>query len=257
MTVFTPAVVVEPPGPRGPRYGLYSAASGPAPLPPHGIAGGLVYEPVTCGSSEVVHVACAGTERDMTYDANDDLVSATPFVVRATLQCGMAGKTPEQVDAKVRNRLMNGEQGSVEREIGSILAASAVSLSVMDTSIKDVVAELETYLYYTMEYGNVGCLHMPIRMASYAGDDELIVKDGNVYRTRLGTVVAFGAYPDDGTIYITGQVNLWRSDDIVTTPMDRASDRLMNQYKVMAERDFAAGYDCIAASAVFDWGALS
>lgn len=256
MTTFAPAVVVDPPGPRGPRYGLYAAASGPVDLPPHGIAGGLVYEPVTCGSSDVVHVACSGSERGMTYDENDDLVTATPFVVRATLQCGMAGKTPAQIDAKVRNRLMNGEQGSVEREVGSILASSAVSLSVLDTSLNDVVAELETYLYYTMEYGNVGCLHMPIRMASYASDD-LIVKDGSVYRTKLGTVVSFGAYPDDGTVYITGQVALWRSAEIITTPMDRASDRLANQYKVMAERDFAAGYDCIAASAVFDWGAIS
>jgi len=256
MTTFTPAVVVDPPGPRGPRYGLYSAASGPGILPPHGIAGGLVYEPVTCGSSDVVQVACSGTESGMSYDANDDLVSAKPFVVRATLQCGMAGKTAAQIDAKVRNRLMNGEQGSVEREVATILAGDAVSLSVLDTHIGDVVGELETYLYYTMEYGNVGCLHMPIRMASYVGDD-LIFKDGNVYRTRLGTVVSFGAYPDDGTVYITGQVALWRSADIVTTPMDRASDWLANQYKVMAERDFAASYDCVCASAIFDWGAIS
>lgn len=215
-----------------------------------------MYEPTTCGSADVVEVACYTDERGMSYDENDDLVSAVPFSIRSTLVCGTAGKTPTQIDAKVRNRLMNGEQGAVERKLGAILAGSAVSLSMLDTWITAVVAELETYLYYTMRYGNIGVLHMPIRMASYVGDD-LVFKDGNVFRTKMGTLVSFGEYPDDGTIYITGQVYLWRSAEIVTTPMDRASDWLANQYKVMAERDFAVAYDCLAASAVFDWGAVS
>ncbi len=63
----------------------------------------------------------------------------------------------------------------------------------------------------------------------------------------MGTVWAFGGgYPDDGTIYISGQPTVWRSSDVFVAPASGAFDRLTNQYNMIAEREYAVAYDCLA-----------
>jgi hypothetical protein len=253
---LTPVSVVSAPEPRGLRYGLFTAANGPLELPEHARSGGLVYEPVSCGHSHVYPVACAAgvTPPSKVFDPADPFITADPFIVYASYVCGTVGHTPSELEAKVRRRLLNGEQTSAEAEMAAILAAGAVDLGGPDpTSIVATVAELEQWLYGIggMAYGNVGVLHAPARYSAYASVYGLVVQDGPLQRTRLGTVWSFGGgYPDDGTIYISGQVTLWRSSDVFVSPVATYLPPL-NQYRLIAEREYVVAYDCVAASADF------
>ena len=63
----------------------------------------------------------------------------------------------------------------------------------------------------------------------------------------------------DGTdaIYITGQVTIWRDPEIQMPPLEQTFDRTANQWRGLAERAYAAAYDCGAAAAPFEYGAVS
>ena len=256
---IVPAPVVPAPAPLGLRYGLLTAAIGPLSLSSvqGGLGGGVRYLPETCGRTRTYPVDCPADvdPPTKTFDPNDDLIDADPFVVYASLQCGASGFTAAELEAKVRRRYANGEQSGVESEFGDILAAAADPLTAPDpSSIESVVGELEQWLYGSgANYGNIGYLHAPIRVMAHAAFAGMLVQDRNLWKTQMGTIWVFGGgYPDDGTIYITGQVTLWRADDIVVPPVDQTFDRATNQYKLVAEREYAAAYDCAAASAVFD-----
>lgn len=261
---ITPPLIVSAPEPRGLRYGLFAAANGPLDLPPHGIAGGLAYKPVSCGRARLYPVECpAGqTPTPKVFDLDDPLVTAEPFVVYASLVCGAAGTNTTQLEAAVRRRLANGEQTSAEQGLAGVLAGAATPLGVFadGDDIRDVIGGLEQWLYGAdgVAYGNVGYLHLPTRFAGYAGSHGLILKDGQVWRTHLGTIVVFGGgYPDTGAVYISGQVTLWRDPEVIVPPLGQTFDRVTNQYNALAERTYAVGYDCVAAWARFLPGAAS
>lgn len=252
-----PAPLVPAPEPRGLRYGLLAAANGPLNLPePEGLGGGVRYEPVSCGSARLYPVECDDTPPVKVFDEMDPLVEADPFLVYATLQCGSVGKTPAELDTKVRRRLANGEQTAAEEQLAEILAAAAVPLTAPnDASLRSVVGELEQWLYGTggAAYGNVGYIHASIRTAAYASTIGLLTKDGSVWRTHLGTIWSFGGgYPDDGSIYITGLTTLWRAATVTVAPIRQTFDRGANQYYAIAERQYAVAYDCVAGVATFE-----
>lgn len=256
---LVPTSLVEAPAPRGLRYGLLTAAVGPLDLPaPHGLGGGVQYEPVTCGFARHYPIECpvGVTPESKMFDPADPLTVADPFVVYATYQCTSVGHTAAELEAKVRQRLANGEQTIAESALADILAAGATPLVAPDpTSIESVVGELEEWLYgiATANYGAVGYLHAPARFAAALAFAGLLVKDGPVYRTQMGTVWSIGGgYPDDGTIYISGQTTVWRSVDILVPPVRETFDRATNQYLAIAEREYAVAYDCVAASATFE-----
>lgn len=256
---LVPAPLVPAPEPRGLRYGLFAAANGPLDLPRFGAGGGVRYDPVSCGVAYVYPVECDDTPPAKTFDPGDDSVEAAPFLVYASLACGSAGYTPAELEAKVRRRLAAGEQSAAESALADVLAADA-SLAALtstdDTSIVAAVAELEQWLYE--QYGYAGVLHAPVRAAAHAMDHGLLVRDGPVWRTAMGTAWVFGGgYPDDGLAYITGQVTVWRSTDVTVPPAAQVLDRATNQYALLAEREYAVGYDCVAASVPLDLGAPS
>lgn len=265
MTVILPPTPVAGPEPRAVRYGLFTAALGPLPLPEHGLAGGLVYEPVSCGYSRIYPASCHTDERRTvkTFDGENEAVEALPFVVYSTLQCGAAGKTSSDLEAKVRRRLANGEQTSAEAGMAAILASGATPVTPPGITLSDTIGELEQWLYGInpsgQNYGYVGCLHCSPRIAAYAALEDLIVQDsGPLLRTRMGTVWSFGGgYPDDGTIYISGQPTIWKSEDIYVPDPVQTFDRSANQWMLVAEREYAVAYDCLAASATFNWGIAS
>jgi hypothetical protein len=274
VTGIIPPQVVTPPEPRALRYGLLTAANGPLSLPaPHGLAGGVTYTPVGCGQTHVWPNLCHdnevfNTRGDVqmeiglrkTFDAEADLVERDSFIVYASLTCGSAGTTWEELDAKVRRRLADGEQTSAETGLATLLTAGATALPYVGVELTDVVAELEQYLYGSagFGYGYVGYLHAPPRMVAYAAEEGLVVRDGPLLKTPAGTVWVFGGgYPDDGTITISGQVTVWRSDDVFVTPAGSALNQRTNQYNMLAEREYVVSYDCAAASAVFDWQPIS
>jgi hypothetical protein len=257
---ITPRMVVDPPEPRGLRYGLFVATNGPNDLLPHGAAGGVTYDPVSCGQAHYYDTACGGGGGEKTFDANDALINANPFTVYASLQCGSAGTTPAALETKVLRRLSNGEQTIVEYGMGLVLAAGATPLAPADATMTGIVSDLEQWLYGIggANYGNVGYLHAAPRMAAYAAEETLVVRDGPLLKTPLGTIWSFGGgYPDNGTIYISGQVTVWRTPGIFVTPPDQVLNLTTNQYHMLAEREYAVAYDCVAASAVFDWMPIS
>jgi hypothetical protein len=260
MVNMIPPQVVSPPEPRGLRYGLLTAANGPLSLPaPHGLAGGVTYTPVGCGIAHMYDAVCHTEAASKEFDAGEATVERESFVAYASILCGSAGTTPAQLEDRVRRRLTDGEQTVAEAGMATILAAGATPLvPPVTTSLPAVVGELEQWLYGQTPgdagYGYLGYLHTSPRIAAYATEDGLVVRDGQVLRTQLGTVWVFGGgYPDDGTIYISGQVTVWRSDDVFVTPGASAFNRNTNQYTLLAEREYAVSYDCVAASAAFDW----
>lgn len=255
---IVPAPIVTAPEPRGLRYGLLTAANGPIDLPsPHGRGGGVRYDPVSCGFARLYPVECPAdvVPVEKMFDDADSIITAEPFVAYATYVCGAAGYSAAELEAKVARRLANGEQTIAESAMATVLAAGAVGLAAPDpTSIESVVGELEQWLYGIngAAYGNVGYLHAPVRFEPYASFFGLIQKDGALLRTHMGTIWVFGGgYPDDDTIYISGQVTVWRSPDVVIPPALQGFDRQLNQYNLLAERDYAVAYDCVAASAEF------
>lgn len=264
--VISPPVVVPAPEPRGLRYGLMTVAAGPNVLPPHARAGGITYEPVSCGHAHHYPTECHTEERqgggEKTFDSDETIIERESFIAYATLLCGSAGKTTADLEAKVRRRFANGEQSVVEAGMATILAAGAVPLIPPGITLADTIGELEQWLYGTdttapadAQYGNVGYLHASPRFAALAMSEDLIVPDGLLLRTRMGTIWSFGGgYPDDGTIYISGHVTIWRSDDVVVPPVAQLLNKGTNQYYALAEREYAVSYDCVAASAVYNWG---
>lgn len=254
---ITPAVMVSSPEPRGLRYGLFTAATGPLELPaPEGLGGGVTYDPVSCGGAHLYPIECDDTPPAKVFDDANALVTADPFIVYSTYVCSAVGYSAAELEAKVRRRLANGEQSGAEAGLAAVLAAGATANLTPDpTSIQSVVGDLEQWLYgsATANYGNVGYLHAPTRWAQYAAAQGLIIKDGLLYRTHLGTIWVFGGgYPDDGRIYITGQVTVWRAADVVVAPPAQVFNRATNVYRLLAEREYAVAHDCVAAVSVFE-----
>lgn len=252
---ITPATIVDAPQPLGRRYGLFLAAAGPIDLPRTG--GDITYEPTSCGTAHALDLACVDQEDpvEKVFDEGDDWVEATTFVAYATWQCGSAGAG--DLDAKVRRRLANGAQSAVEQHLGSVLAAAATTVPTpVDESASSVIGSLEQWMYGggagEQGYGNVAYIHAPFRMASYLHKGTLLSTDpqGRI-RTRLGTVVVFGDYPDDGSIFITGQVAIWRSADIAVSPREQVLNRTNNNYYMLAEQEWAVAYECAAGVAEY------
>lgn len=255
---FTPEVQVVAPEPRGLRYGLLQAANGPYDLPLHGAAGGITYDPVSCGNAHTYPSVChGGIHLGKEFDPGDDWIIGDPFTIYSSIVCGSVGSTEDTLKAKVLRRINNGEQTQIEAHLAANLAAAATPIVATDPlTLAGVVGELEQWLYGNggIDYGNVGYIHAPVRMASYASDESLIVVDGAVMRTHMGSIWVFGGgYPDDGTIYISGQVTVWCSPDIQVTPADQGLDKITNEFKMLAERDCAVAFDCVAASISYDW----
>lgn len=251
---FTSPVVIDAPEPRGLRYGLITAANGPLELPQHAESGGLTFNPVSCGRAHTYSVDCDHDEKS--FDEQPDAVVGSPFLAYGSLMCGTAGTTPGEMAASASRNLINGEQTQAEAALAALLAAGATPLAAADPSLVGVVGELEQWLYGTTgaQYGNVGYLHAPARFAAYAMESSLIVQDGAKLTTRMGSVWVFGGgYPDDDTVYISGQVTVWRSTDVFVPDTSRAIDLAANQRYALAERPYVVTYECAAASATVAW----
>lgn len=264
MGTLTPFPVIEGPAALGLRYGLFTAATGPLSIEQnigvHGFGSGVSYKPTTCGNARRYPIECPVdvTPPEKTFDPADPYVEGDSFIVYAGWECKSVGQTPEQLETSVRQRLRNGEQNGAEAGLADQLAAEAVPLTADDPdSIRSTIGELEQWLYGvdTAGYGNVGFIHAPARYAAFAGRDGLIRLDGRVWKTPMGTIVVFGGgYPDDGRLYISGQVTVWRADEPLVPPARDTFNHRTNTYRLLAEREYIVTFDCVAASVVFTGG---
>lgn len=274
---FAPPNLAQLPGPGELRYGLFTAARGPLDLPSRAGIAGLTYESEGCGTPRGYQTDCDETPGSKTFDANVAEQGVLPFGVYATVNCGTAGYRPDYLEAKARRKLLAVEQHGVEQALWSG-AIGGVALGNKPTfqdnnaigtgddpvvlaaaaTLTAGIAALEEYA--TDNYGYVPVLHAEARLAAQFGSIPLIRDSGNgAFRTRLGTLVSFGGgYPGTSNagaaavaghawLAITGQVTLWRDPEIFVAPAVDTMNRTLNQYNVLAERTWAATYDCFVA----------
>lgn len=260
---------VPRPGALVPRYGLFNVANGPLDLPPHARSGGLEFQTAVCDLPTGYDISCPPSDTAKDFNSGGaDLITSDPFVVRSDLLCAPVGLTDAQLRQWLLERLKAGEQATVERIFSEglngadpSLASSSVAATGLAASatLLDAIALLEDWLY--QRYGLPGVLHIPIIAATQLQALGAIVKDGQLWKTPVGTLVSFGNYAGTGPaaevpaagstyLYITGQVTVWRAPDseVFTTPLPEALDRTTNQVYGQAEREYAVAYECHAAS---------
>lgn len=275
-----PGPLIAGPEPIGRRYGILTAAAGPIELPRGGRGGGVRYVPVTCGTARLWPIVCVDGVPGATakeFDPRPDVFDAEPFLVYGSVNCGRIGYAAEEFQAMAMRNLADGEQGAVELalwtgedEAGNPLgitnlADTAVTVPVAaDGDFTAVVAALEAYAYRTAGYGNVAYIHAPTEAASWAADHYLIVKDGPLLKTPLGSIWIFGGgYPGTGEagaeppgggfyMHVTGQVTVWRAGEVAINPVDQSMDRSTNEVLVLAEREYAVGFDCLNGRSLFN-----
>lgn len=249
----------------GLRYGLFKVVPPQSMTDDHIQMGGVQYLVSDCTPDRPLTVVCGPTAA-MTFDAGPTTVTADPFVVYASMTCGLVGYTQAEYEAWLRHRLEVGEQGAVELAFsnqangeapGLANNGSAVTLTAV-TTVTAALSSLEQWLYQTVGYGKPGIIHAPVVAASYFREDNSIKRDDNgVFRTPAGTAISFGNYsgnlpngsaPAAGhtTFYITGQMAIWRSD-VFVPPLDRTFGKDTNQYNAVAERGYVVAIDCNVA----------
>lgn len=276
-----PGPVITGPEPLRTRYGLFTAAVGPLDLPePQGRGGGVRYIPRTCGTANTFPIACENEQVSSFTKALDEFqeaVEALPFGVFASLECGSVGFTASEIENLARERLDDGEQHATEQtfwtgrtdlavETGiNSLEDSATDITAADPlAIESAVADLEDWLYRQQEYGYVGFIHAPVRVAAVAANSHLVIDDRGIKRTPYGSIWVFGGgYPGTGAdgevppnggsfMHITGQVAVWRAAEPFVYPANDVFDREANQRLMIAEREYAVGFDCHNARILFN-----
>ena len=200
-------------------------------------------------------------------------------MVYASIECGSVGYTEAEFTTKVERRLESGEQTAAEYGLWTGLAADSNLLGIPNfstdgipvtppdpTSIVSVLSALEDFAYRQEGYGNIAYVHAPVSMASWAASQRLVVKDGNLLKTPFGSVWVFGAgYPGTGIggvappaggayLFVTGQITVWRSRDVFTSPINLTLDRKTNQRFLLSEREYAIGVDCFMGGALYNPG---
>ena len=258
MRAYVPA-----PGVRD-RAGLFAVANGPLDLPPHGIIGGIEFETARCDLPTGLDLNCE-TPPTKTFGDGPTLVTADPFLVRASLTCGAVGMTQARMEQLLMQRLQAGEQAAVERifseeTFGATpgLAGATVVDPPCSAATQDAAATLgalEEALYAT--YGPTGVLHVPFAAAPYFMQAYLFVRDGMIWRTATGTAVSIGNYANEspagvaaaaGTawVYITGQVTIWRTPDsnLFMPTLEEALYRGLNEVRAQVEREYVVAFEC-------------
>lgn len=245
---------VEAPMPLPLRYGLFTAVGALLPLEGNVRGAGVTYYPETCGVAHDWSIDCPDESpgpEDKVFDEEPDPTEALPFLVYGSATCGSAGNDAASMEDKARRNLENGEQTQVEQELAVLLTAGSAGLGAAGSTV-DAVSQLEQWLYATMDYGRTGFIHTSPGMAAWLqfNGAGLMVRDGNRWRTPYGSIWSIGSgYPAD-TIWISGEVHVWRAD-VAVPPVTQIFDRIANQWYALAEREYAVAYDCYANSITF------
>lgn len=260
-------VSIPAPDPGPLRYGLFAAANGPSPFPDdHAREFGMRYDMAGCGDAHGYEIVCApGSLANKTFDPNTAERPVLPFITYATVECGPLGYGADYLTRKAIRRLVANEQEIVESALwaggfGNVPALQAGTTTNLGaaTSVVNAVSILEEFASST--YGYVPVIHAESRVAAYAADRHQIERRQSRLYTSLGSVWSFGGgYPGTGPagqvpaagvswMFITGQVYMWRNNDIFVPPVLEVMDRTTNTMRVLAEREWAVSYDCFAAA---------
>jgi hypothetical protein len=264
MAILTAPNPIPWPGSAVTRYGLFNAVGVRPEWEPHWADGGIVFEDEFCFLPRGYDVNCTDLLAPKTFDPQTT-IPGTPFVVYAGVLCGSVGHTEAEFQAKALNRLKAGEQGAVEqifsRQLNGQSRGLANSTPVptivvplgATPSVADQVGALEEALYST--YGLRGVLHVPFQYGERLMAGHPLIKDGETWRTILGTAVSIGNYdgyspagvaPVAGHtwIYITGQTFVWRNPNPFVSDAAGSLNRTNNQVTYLAEREYIVTYEC-------------
>lgn len=263
--VIPPVLLPASPFPNTPRYGLFSVVP-PRDLPSDKAgAGGIEYQTAIAVLPSGYTVACpTPAGKTLTDQLNLDI--STPFVVIADTLCGTLGHSEAEWNEFVLERLYAGEQAIVENMFSLGLNQMAPSLAnntpnvttlAAVTTISAGIDALEAWLY--ARYGPRGVLHIPISANSAVYSDYHILRDTDgILYTPMGTQVVFGNYAGSGpdgtvpasghtTFYITGQMAIWRAATPFVSPYGASIDKVTNQLKMYAEREYVLTYETFCA----------
>lgn len=262
------AVLIDPPAPPQPPSGLLTAAVGPLPMPNHGSLDGIQYVLDSCGNAEVMLADCDTDINIATFEGTDGVLTADPFLVVATSECGKLGTSDAETEARVRRRLQLKEQRAVERAFwgGTVavpgylqsLGANLQTLAAVPTGgMTAAVSVLEQAL--ADNYGLPGYIHIRPRLAAWMAQAGQLRWDGQTARTQRGNFIVIGdGYSGEGPagedpvaasewIYATGRVVVWR-DEVFVPPLRQVFNRSNNQQRALALRTYALGVECYAAA---------
>lgn len=259
------APLVEAPPVTALRYGVFNAArvtelTGTEAARLWGA--GYSYLTDHCGGAVAYDDTCAA-QPVKDFVEGSDLIEGDPFRVMATKQCGTVGRSMAEIEQAVRQQLMSGEQTVVESVMwdGGPLAAhtptltgsGATALVPAGPGAGAAIAELEESAYDV--FGYQGVIH--VNTAAYAAlvYSGLVVPDGAVLRTPLGTRLSFGAgYNTTGPAdiaapagfvwaFMTAQVDIRRTG-VTVPPLDQTLNRTTNQWTAEAIRAYAFTWEC-------------
>jgi hypothetical protein len=283
LTPLTGPVFVPQPPVGNIRYGLFTAANGPFPMPDHGAVGGVQYLEEHCGQAHLIAAAsCSNpTVTLATLDGCDGTAIGLPFQVGATLKAGAFPYDATEVERRLRIRLNDNAQYVAEQAFwgGNADVQAALVRPELNggSGILDITPTPGTAV--TIEYG-VGLLEDALSAYSYPGviharplvTPYLIERQlmpmpqredrglSGVQYTPMGNVWSFGrgytgnkpnndaSAPVAGTAYLvaTGGVTIWRDPTVFVTPPERTFDRSGNAWQATAQQAYATTVDCVA-----------
>ncbi len=260
-------VSIPAPDPGPLRYGLFAAANGPSPFPEeHAREFGMRYDMLGCGDAHGYEIICDPSElAEKDFDPNTAERPVLPFITYASLECGPLGYGAEYLTRKTIRRLVANEQEIVEQALWAGGFGNAPALEDAATAdlgaAADIVEGISILEEWASEnYGYVPVIHAESRVAAYAAEAHQVDRRAPRLYTPLGSIWSFGGgYPGTGPagevpvagntwLFITGQVYLWRNAEIFVPPVLEVMNRTTNTMRVLAEREWAVSYDCVAAA---------
>lgn len=253
MPVAPPQVVASPVNPAARRYSIIDAANGPLQLPGNRLAG-IVYEAPWCASATARDVDC-DSPGALVPGPGTSLVVGTEFIAEAALSCLAPGKPWEDRDGvqgfstDLRQALEATEHVAVEDHVADALAAASNLVDLGGAAdVVAAVADLEDYAYAVERYGLRAMIHIPAGLWAAGADRyQWQVRNAPVWETQLRSIaVPNMALPPD-TMYVTGQMSLWRASTAWATDEAAALDRVTNEWKAFTQRDWAAAWECFTA----------
>lgn len=281
LTPLTAPVFVDQPAVGNIRYGLFSAANGPFPMPQHGDVGGVQYLEEHCGQAHLIAAAsCSNPTVTLSpFDGCDGTAIGLPYQVGATLKAGAFPYDAAEVERRLRIRLNDNAQYVAETAFWGGNADVQPALQRAELNGGSGILDLTPggVNPVTIEYG-VGLLEDALSAYSYPGiihcrpvlTPYLVERQmmplpqtkgltGKQY-TPMGNVWSFGrgytgnkpnndaSAPAAGTAYLvaTGATTIWRDDHVFVTPPDRTFDRAGNAWQATAQQAYATTIDCVA-----------
>jgi len=215
-----------------------------------------------CGGGQIYDDAC-GVTPTKEFVEGSDLMEALPFRVFAKKHCGTVGRTAGEMEAAVRQQLISAEQtvvesviwdgGGVTGQSPTLTGSGATVVTPVAAGAGAAIAALENAAYQV--FGYQGVIHVNQQAYAALAYSQLLVRDGNLWRTPLGTALSFGAgydvtgpagvAPAAGFAYafMTAGMDVRRTDIRVPDVM-QTLDRINNQWEVEAIRAYAYTWEC-------------